>query len=306
VCWVLRELFKPDAGTHLTFKGGTSLSKGWGLIERFSEDVDLVVDREFLGFAGDDAPEVGASRRAHDRYLEAVAAACQQYVSGRLIPALEVAARAPLGDSHSPVLELDPDAEDQQTILLNYESLFPGTGYLRPVVKIELGARSDTEPSLEPAISPYVATVPASGLGDCSFTVRAVAPERTFWEKVSLLHEQVCRTAEPSARLSRHYYDLWCLDQKGIAASALAMPDLFRRVAEHRRLFFRRALDAQRTLVAGTVRLVPVGERMRDWRVDFEAMRETMFFKDPPLFDVIMATIRNLEQRINALPGDVP
>ena len=305
VCWVLRELFRLDAATRLTFKGGTSLSKCWSLIGRLSEDIDLVVDRDLLGFAGDAAPEAGPSRRERERRVELVLEACRQHVRGTLLPALSAAARARFGDAHKPVIGLDPSAEDRQAILFEYESLFPATGYLRPTVKLELGARSDTEPSLEPAISPYLARAPGSDeLGDCSFVVRAVAPERTFWEKVSLLHEETYAAAGPHARLARHYYDLWSLDQKGIAARALAMPGLFRRVAAHRRLFFRRAADAQRALAVGTVRLVPVPERMQDWRDDFEAMGESMFFEDPPSFDAIIVTIRDLEQRINQLPAD--
>ena len=153
-------------------------------------------------------------------------------------------------------------------------------------------------------MTPYVASAPASGLGDCSFKVRAVAPERTFWEKVSLLHEEAYGATGPRMRLARHYYDLWCLDQQRVAASALAMPDLFQRVVEHRRLFFRRGGDAQRDLVVGSVRLVPAAERMQEWQADFEAMRETMFFEDPPSFDMIMSAVRDLEQRINRLPPE--
>lgn len=130
-----------------------------------------------------------------------------------------------------------------------------------------------------------------------------LAPSAVEWEKVSLLHEEAYGAAGPRMRLARHY-DLWCLEQQRIAASALAMPDLFRRVVEHRRLFFRRGGDAQRGLVAGSVRLVPAAERMQDWRTDFEAMRETMFFEDPPSFDTIMSAMRDLEQRINRQPAE--
>ena len=128
-----------------------------------------------------------------------------------------------------------------------------------------------------------------------------MAPERTFWEKVSLLHELEGRAAGSRARLSRHYYDLWCLEQKQVAASALESPELFRRVAQHRRLYFPRSGTAQGTLDFGTVRIVPAEARVLDWREDFEAMRETMFFEEPPAFEAIMEVVRDLEQRINQL-----
>lgn len=301
VCWVLRELFRMDAGAHLTFKGGTSLSKCWGLIGRFSEDIDLVVDRSVLGFDGDAAPEAGTSRREQRRRAGAVSEACQRHVGDVLLPALAASTRARFGQTQSPVVALDPEAEDQQTILFSYASRFSAAGYLRPVVKIELGARSDTEPSREPEIEPYMASVCLAQLGDCRFQIRALAPERTFWEKVSLLHEVEGSAAGPRARLSRHYYDLWCLEQKEIAASAFESPELFRRVAQHRRLFFPRAAAAQRTLELGAVRIVPADERMSGWRTDFEAMRDTMFFEEPPSFETIMATARELESKINQL-----
>lgn len=209
--------------------------------------------------------------------------------------------RARLGDTHGHELKLDPDDEDQQTILFRYEPIVRAESYLRPVVKIELGARSDTEPNQERTIQPYVSVITRALVGDSSFTVRAVVPERTFWEKVSLLHEETHRESSSRTRLARHYYDFWCLDQKGVAATALGEPALSQRVVEHRRLFFRGNAEAQRTLEIGTVRLVPSAERKQDWRSDLHAMRDTMFFADPPSFEEIMSSMSALEQRINAI-----
>lgn len=301
VCWVLRELFRMEGGEHLTFKGGTSLSKCWGLIQRFSEDIDLVVDRAVLGFDGDAAPEAGKSRRERERRAESVVAACRRHVGDVLLLALATAMRNQLGQAQAPFVALDPEDGDQQTILFSYPSRFSGAGYLRPVVKIELGARSDPEPNEQREIRPYVASAASTGMDDYGFRVRAVAPERTFWEKVSLQHEVEGGATGSRVRLSRHYYDLWCLELKQVAASAFESPELFQRVVQHRRLFFRRSAAAQSTLALGTVRIVPAAERMSDWRADFEAMRETMFFEEPPSFDAIMEVARELEQRINQL-----
>ncbi len=301
VCWVLREMFRMEGGEHLTFKGGTSLSKCWGLIQRFSEDIDLVVDRAVLGFGGDAAPEAGASRRERERRAESVVAACRRHVGDVLLPALDTVTRDRFRQAQAPVVALDPEDGDQQTILFSYPSRLSGSGYLRPVVKIELGARSDTEPNEQREIRPYVASAASTGLDDYGFRVRAVAPVRTFWEKVSLLHEVEGSATVSRARLSRHYYDLWCLEQKQVAASAFESPELFERVAQHRRLYFRRSAAAQSTLALGTVRIVPAAERMPDWRADFEAMRETMFFEEPPSFDAIMEVARDLEKKLNQL-----
>lgn len=301
VCWVLRELFRWEGGEHLTFKGGTSLSKCWGLIKRFSEDIDLVIDRAVLGFDGDSAPELGKSRRERERRAEKVVAACRRHVGDIVLPALAKTTRERLGGAQAPVVTLDPMIEDQQTILFSYASRFSAAGYLRPVVKIELGARSDTEPSRQPEIEPYIARLESGPFLDSRFRVKAVAPERTFWEKVSLLHEVEGGGAGSRARLSRHYYDLWCLEQNRVSVTAFESPGLFQRVVQHRRLYFRRYAVAQRNLELGTVRIVPSEERMRGWRADFEAMRDTMFFEEPPSFEAIMEVVHDLEQRINQL-----
>lgn len=143
VCLTLREIFAlPAIGEHITFKGGTSLSKAWGLIKRFSEDVDLVIDKETLGYGGSDSPEEAPSKKQRRKRSEAMKAACQTFVHDQLKPAL-AHSLAPLLEHTGPwQLEGDPDDGDRQTILFTYPGVFPpvSDGYLRPVVKIELGS----------------------------------------------------------------------------------------------------------------------------------------------------------------------
>jgi hypothetical protein len=184
VCWILRALFTlPASGPHLTFRGGTSLSKGWRLIQRFSEDLDIVLDRDVLGFRGERAPESVPSQKQRAKRLDALRVACQHYVRDTLLPELDQLLRGAPVDPHRWQLALDPDDVDAQTLLFHYPAVAARSDYIRPVVKIELGARSDPEPSAEPRITPYVAEALPEVSGDCSFTVRAVAPERTFWGK---------------------------------------------------------------------------------------------------------------------------
>jgi hypothetical protein len=135
--------------------------------------------------------------------------------------------------------------------------------------------------------------------------VRAVAPERTFWEKAALLHEEAYREglAVPKARLARHYYDLWRLITQGVAERAALDTDLFDRVAAHRAVFFRRSRDAQQSFKPGSLRLVPAGDRRAQWQRDYEAMRESMFFGEAPEFDEILAVVRGFEDRFNAGRG---
>lgn len=304
VCWTLRELFTlAEIGDQLTFKGGTSLSKGWRLIERFSEDVDVVVDREYLGFVDERTPEKASSNRERERRLAAVLEACRVLVQGPLRLALDERCRSQLPAVGDWELSEDVDDVDRQTLLLRYPTAFPPGSSLRRVVKIELGARSDTEPSLRPAIRPYLADALPDEFPATEIVLRTVAPERTFWEKAMLLHEETYTASpdRPKGRLSRHYYDLWCLIRAGVADRAARDGGLFDRVASHRRLFFRKRREAQETLRPGQLRLVPPEDQLPHWRRDYDAMRESMFFGEPPHFDEILRVVGEFEGRFNAL-----
>jgi hypothetical protein len=304
VCWTLRELFTlPQSGSLLTFKGGTSLSKGWKLIQRFSEDIDVVIDRDALGFGGSKAPQhPGISNKERDRRLEALRTACQSHIRTLLAPELHARFESCLAGA-TWTLEDDQDDKDAQTLLFRYPSVFPSSRYLRPVVKIELGARSDTEPVAQPQIQPYLCEALPQVLGDGKFSVRTVAPERTFWEKAMLLHEETFRSGTgPKARLARHYYDLYRLIQAGVGDSAAADHGLFDRVAAHRAVFFRKKKEAQESLRPGSLRLVPAPEQLASWKQDYVAMAEAMFFGDVPEFNEILRVLVDFQERFNHFP----
>ncbi len=303
VCWTLRALFRlPASGPHLTFKGGTSLSKGWKLIDRFSEDIDIVIDREFLGFGGADAPEDAPSNKQREKRLEGLKLAAQHHIRDVLSPTLEQEIRHLLPSTASWTLEPDADDPDAQTLLFHYPPAMGAAAYVRPVVKIELGARSDTEPSATPEIAPYLAEVFPDEIPGSRFPVHAVAPERTFWEKVALLHEETYRdgSAAPKARLARHYYDVWCLIARGVAERAVRDRELFDRVAAHRAVFFRRSRDAQASFAPGSLRIVPATDRLAQWRRDYDAMRESMFFGEVPDFAEILTVVNRFEEDFNS------
>ncbi len=302
VCWTLRTLFSsPTSGPHLTFKGGTSLSKGWKLIQRFSEDIDIVIDRDFLGFGGERAPEAAPSQKQRSKRLDELKDACQRHILDTLLPALRdrVAELSP-GAPHSHI-EIDPDDADNQTILFHYPAVTAEGTYIRPIVKIELGARSDIDPSATPEITPYLGEVFPAEIGNNAFTVRTLAPERTFWEKVALLHEESYRAADdgPKARLARHYYDLWCLLSAGVGDRARVDVELFHRVVAHRAVFFRKNKEIQDSLRPGGLRLVPSAERRAGWKRDYDAMKDVMFFDEPPTFDEILVVLAGFERQFN-------
>lgn len=296
VTWTLRELFfLPDWGTHLTFKGGTSLSKGWGLIERFSEDLDVVVERARLGYGGDDFSS---------GKLNKLRQACQKCVQTELLPALKAQMKAGLGAHENWSLDLATEDEDKdlQTLLFRYPAEFGQTlRYMRPVVKIELGARSDTDPHNTPALRCLLAQAPGALQNMKAFPVRTVAPRRTFWEKAMLLHEETQRPKEKPlpSRLSRHYYDLWCLIKAGVAEAAAADAGLFERVTAHRRVFFRHSWVDYTTLKPGSLRLMPTDARLAEWRRDYNAMREEMFAGEQPSFEQLLKAAKGFEEAFN-------
>lgn len=296
VCWTLRKLFNlPEWGEHLTFKGGTSLSKCWQLISRFSEDIDVVMDREYLGFGGE---------TLSNSKLKKLKKKCSRCIHDELLPMLEQHMRDTLPADLSWELTLADEQEDpdQQTLLFQYPAVFIGSiTYMRPVVKIEMGARSETEPVETPSITPYLAEAFPDLLQDSTFSLRTVAARRTFWEKAMLLHEETYRPTEKrrKPRLSRHYYDLWCLIKGGVAAQAMADLGLFVHIAQHRQIFFGQTWMNYDTLRKGALRLLPTEDQLSDWKRDYNAMREEMFFGEPPDFDEMMAVIRQFEEEFN-------
>ena len=301
VCWILRETFRlPKTGSHLTFKGGTSLSKGWKLIQRFSEDIDVVIAREFLGFGGDQAPEAADSKKQREARLEALRDACGAYVQNVLTAELREQLSARLPAHIEWRLENDPNDPDRQSLLFTYPSAFSSGGYLNPQVKLEFGARSDTEPSARPIIQPYLAEALEGELKDASFPVHTVAPERTFWEKAMLLHEEnYSNKPKPNPRMARHYYDLWCLLGAGVGDKAVAAPGLFESVAHHRAIFFRKKKEAQESLQPGALAILPREDRRVAWEQDYEAMKAAMFFGEVPSFQEILSAVGEFARKFN-------
>jgi len=305
VCWTLSKLFSlPGWGEQLIFKGGTSLSKCWGLIERFSEDIDIVINRDFLGFGGEESPERAQTKTKRNKRIMALKKTCQERIHLDLKPALDQCFRDALPSGLTWSLDIASHEEDpdEQTLLFVYPGTLDGpSSYLRPQVKIELGARSDTWPTESPLIEPYLAKAFPEDLAINKFPVQAVAPERTFWEKAMLLHEETFRPAdrERKAHLARHYYDIWCLIKKGIADRAAQSSELFSSIAEHRDVFFHQSFVDYSTLRQGSLLLLPREDQIATWRNDYNAMRREMFYGEVPDFDEILEVVGSFQNKFN-------
>lgn len=292
VCLTLRELFAlPSFGEQLAFKGGTSLSKCWKLIERFSEDIDLVLDRAVLGIGK--TPSKKQADKIPKKFSPIVQGEIKTALQHSLISLLPAQAKWSL--TMAP-LEEDPD---QQTIIFSYPTVFLTQGntqpYIRKVVKIEMGARSDTEPSETVSIQPYLYDAFPGILGDGAFIVKAVSPLRTFWEKVLLLHEESFRPLEKSRKspLARHYYDVWRLIVKGVAEQATGDRELFNACVRHRLLFFPCSWmkDKQETYTIESLQLEPPASQYDEWKKDYAFVREQMIIGESPKFEDILTTI---------------
>ncbi|NIM49714.1 MAG: nucleotidyl transferase AbiEii/AbiGii toxin family protein [Gemmatimonadales bacterium] len=304
VCWTLKYLFAlPAEQPGLIFKGGTSLSKVYGLIRRFSEDIDLAFDRRDLGFGGDRDPETAPSGKARQRRLKELGEECGRHIAVTLVPTLQKEFGSTIG-MHGWQLAVDEEkplavhfAYPKSLETAEYDAL----RYLRPVVTMELGARSDHWPAEWHPVTPYVADKFPDLFTRPSCNVKALAAQRAFWEKALLLHAQFHqRPGKPvPERQSRHYFDMAMLAQSDIKDGALAQHELLARVAVHSKLFFGLKKGPYEEAIAGKLRLLPHEDLEKVLRRDYAAMQE-MIFRDPPSFDELLAQLKTLEGEINA------
>lgn len=310
VCWSLRRLFGLPKGTtaSLVFKGGTSLSKAFGAIRRFSEDIDLSFDRAELGYTGDRDPEKeGISKKQAARLIDDLVGDVERHIAEKLLPALRAAIVEQLGEPANGEWTLEIDAGDAQTVNFHYPTALPvaeyeGMAYITPRVKFELGARGDPWPIEERVIRPYAADDYPDFFEHPDTSVTVLSAQRTFWEKATALHAEAHRPADsPTPQyFSRHYYDLAMLLDTAAGQAAASDFDLLAQVAKHKATFFRSGWASYDTAQPGTLRLMPDEARVKDLRGDYRAMAPMMFDETPPSFDDILAKIAMLQDTINS------
>jgi hypothetical protein len=301
VCWTLRALFTLSGiANHLIFKGGTSLSKVWGVITRFSEDIDVSLGRDWLGFSGEHDPEKASSKNKRKDLIEELAGTCAMKIQSEILPALRKLATEALGAEG---WNIEIDEKEPQTLLFRYPTALKKgetEGYVRREVKIEFGARSDTWPAEEKTIVPYVAEAFPETVTDTAATVNVLSIQRTFWEKATILHAEFHRKegdATPT-RFSRHYADLAALADHSSADESLKNTTVRDRVVEHKKVFFASGWASYDTAVPGTFHLVPPDFRLPALGADYRAMSE-MYFKTPRPWAEIIERLRALENTIN-------
>ncbi len=311
VCWTLDVLFNglPSGTPRLLFKGGTSLSKAYGLISRFSEDIDITVFRQDLGRGASVEDLEKLSGKKRQAQLDAIKESCKEFILGDLRREFERVISGSLAGGHDSTERVQITADDAdhdgQTLLVSYPTVAEQDGrYIRSAVKIESGAKSALDPNRPAVITPYIA-LDTPDLTLEVPNVTTIEAERTFWDKVVILHGQrswfVRRGSmrQDGHRVSRHYYDIHQLLQSDVGGVAVADLLLAVDCARHARTFFNSPDFDLEHAVPGTLAIAPTEKMLDPLHRDYEAMAG-MIFGTVPRFDDVIESIRGLESRVNA------
>ncbi|MFT3904506.1 MAG: nucleotidyl transferase AbiEii/AbiGii toxin family protein [Niabella sp.] len=300
--WVVRTLeiiFKTSAADHLVFKGGTSLSKSWNLIHRFSEDIDLAIDRNFLGFEG----VLSKNKRTQLRK------AANKYTSEHFYTELqEKFQEHGFKDLRFNLVEAKDSDQDPRIIEIYYPNIIQSLGYIQPRIQIEIGCRSLIEPySLRPVTSFADEFYADKDFSVSSVEIPSVNPERTFLEKLFLLHEEFHKQLDKIRvdRLSRHLYDVYQLS-KAECSKAIEDSNLYKTIVEHRFNFTKVSGVDYNLLSPKTLDFIPVNEVKEAWERDYKKMREEMIYQpDAPTFDEILEQLSIIKNKINGQDWDL-
>jgi hypothetical protein len=296
--WVVQTLaliLELEAAPHIVFKGGTSLSKAWNIIERFSEDIDLALDKHFLGI--EECTTV--------KQVKKLRSATRKYIYSSFIPELQNKFNnAGFTDTKVELYEEDGENLEPVQIIVKYETCTsPSTyTYTKPEVKIEIGSRSLREPFTNRLFSSLVGKhYSGKPFADAPITVPSVNPERTFLEKLFLLHEEFQKPENEIRvdRLSRHLYDVEMLMRTEYAEIALANNELYNEIIEHRSIYTKLSNIDYSGHQPKSLNPLPPDAVIDSWRKDYQRMQEEMIYGVSLLFDELIERIKVLKERIN-------
>ena len=298
VVWALATLYAAPLGEHLVFKGGTSLSKAYQVIRRFSEDVDLTYDIRAIApdLVGDNGEGLPKTRSEEKRWSSEVRRRLPEWVGAVVQPVISDALAT---EGLAAAVRVEGDR-----LFIDYEPTATGSGYVAPSVMLEFGARSTGEPaSLRDVVCD------ASGLIDGlifpTARPRVMHAERTFWEKATAIHVFCHQDRLRGDRFARHWHDVARLDEAGLAGAAFADRELANAVARHKSMFFaEKAADRSpidyAMAVNGGLQLVPVGDGAKALKDDYIRMVEDgLLFDDAEPFEALMARCAEMAARAN-------
>lgn len=295
---VLRALFALPYSRHISFKGGTNLSKCWHLINRMSEDADIAIDREYLGFEGH-----LSKTQISDKLRRAACSFVREKLQFDL---KEQLIRDGIKEEHFAIhVDITPiTTTDPETIEVVYHPVYSDNPYVRSKVIVEVSGRSMNEPVVPMPLHSFIDDVFANApFAEEDFLVRAVVPQRTFLEKVFLLHEEFAKPIERrrTERMSRHLYDIGQMMETPIAEEALQDKTLYGSVVDHRRTFIGLKGFDYDSLSPQSVDLHLPGDSYEAWKADYMTMQESMIYGESLPFDKLLEKIYSLNDRINRL-----
>jgi hypothetical protein len=299
VTTVLHALFALPYAENLSFKGGTSLSKCYNLIERFSEDVDIAINREYLGFTGDTFTVKQVSKNLRK-------AACKFTRNNLQFDlANQMKANGIPAELFSITMNItDITTVDPEKIFVEYKSVFIENPYIKNTVILEIGGRSMRDPLQKVEIQSFIDKYfPQATFAEKPFEISAVAPERTFLEKICLLHEEFSNRDKEHIRvnrMSRHIYDISRILETPIAEKALKNKDLFQSIVKHRRMFIAMKDFDYDTLAPASLKIVPPESVIAKWEDDYKKMQTMIYGKLLP-FNELIDKIKQLNAQINQL-----
>lgn len=303
ITWCLERLFSLPLSVGMVFKGGTSLSKGYNLINRLSEDCDITLNRANLGFVGDKDPLLAPSRKKRDKLLDELKHVCTDFVGTTLRSALQESIKLELKDERWG-LKLD---DNPQSLRFYYppvlsENNYDGKDYLPRSILLEFGVRGDVYPTEDRQLKSYLAEE-FEVFNEASFLVPCLSPLRTFWEKATLLHAEYYHPQEKPTpiRISRHYYDLTMLYRSGFSSKAMENTELLHDVIKNKTLLFPSSWQNYELIWTDHLKLLPAPERLKDIEKDYALTREFMLFGGKPSFEDILNDITVLENQLKDL-----
>ena len=300
--WVvqtLRLVFQMEIAPHIVFKGGTSLSKAWGIIDRFSEDIDLALDRSFLGF----------EKELSKTQVRKLRKESFHFISEEFYPLLvKLFLANGFEDVEVKLRKAKSTDQDPLIIEIYYPVVSAQSEYIEPRVLVELGSRSLKEPNTQRKITSLVNEYfNDKDFADSPINVTTVNPERTLLEKIFLLHEEFQKPIDRVRvdRMSRHLYDIERLMRTDFLDIALINKDLYQDIVNHRKTITAiRGIDYS-LHQPNTINPIPPDKILEAWGIDYADMCETMIYGDRLSFEELMSRISQLKKRINELQWSI-
>lgn len=303
--WVtvtLKALFQTDCREALTFKGGTSLSKGFNIIERFSEDIDLAISHSFFGIEKTNKSQRDKLKKLARRYIqETLSAQLDAQLKGMGITGYTIENVTQVQDKNGEWKPIDSD-KDPTVIVLHYPSIVEGTiSYIPPRVKIEISSLSMDEPTEERQIHSLIGETFEEEDTDANCKIRTVVPTRTFLEKLFLLAEEFQKDKPRCVRMSRHLYDLEKLMDTKYGQEALADRALYESIVEHRRAYYALKYVNYDLHAPTTINFMIPEQTIESWKADYADMRRFFIYGPSLEFDHLMQRMEELKERIRTI-----